>query len=67
MTRKEAAEFARMIPVLAEIHPTHDLAARRRAAFARLRHSDARGHREKPEASLLQRLADDFDRVFGGE
>jgi hypothetical protein len=65
MTRKEAAEFAELIPVLAEIHPTHDLCARRRAAQARLRHADARGHREKP--SLLDRLAADFDRVFGGE
>ena len=67
MTRKEAAEFARMIPVLAELPPTHDLAARRRAAQARLRCADARGYREKREASLLDRLAADFDRVFGGE
>ena len=66
MTRKEAAEFARMIPVLAEIHPTHDLAARRRAAQARLRRPDARGYREQPEP-LLARLAADFALVFGGE
>jgi len=66
MTRKEAAEFARMIPALAEIHPTHDLLARRRAAAARLRHADARGYREKSEASLIDRLAEDFGRVFGG-
>ena len=65
MTRKEAAEFAQLIPVLAELHPTHDLGARRRAAQARLRHADARGYREKREASLLDRLTADFQAVFG--
>ena len=65
MTRTEAAEVHRMRDTLVALPPTHELAALRRAAAARLRKRDARGYREKPDASPLARLDADFSSIFG--
>lgn len=66
MTPQEAADIDRQRDDLAPLHPTHDIAARRRAAQARLRRPDARGLRDKPDAGPLDRLDDDFAQIFGG-